>query len=37
MRKRTPTKLPTLEISDEALVAQSLEKDERAFELLIQR
>ena len=37
MRKRTPTKLPALEIPDETLVAQSLEKDERAFELLIQR
>lgn len=37
MRKRASTKLPALEIPDETLVVQSLEKDERAFELLIQR
>ncbi len=37
MRKRTQTKLPSIEISDEMLVSQSLEKDERAFEILFQR
>ncbi len=37
MRKRTQTKLPSIEISDEMLVSQSLEKDEQAFEILFQR
>jgi len=37
MRKRTQTKLPAIEISDEMLVSQSLEKDEQAFEILFQR
>lgn len=37
MRKRTSTKGAGPELSDELLVAQSLEKDERAFELLMQR
>lgn len=37
MRKRTQTKLPSIEISDETLVSQSLEKDEHAFEILFQR
>jgi RNA polymerase sigma-70 factor (ECF subfamily) len=37
MRKRTPSKLTTIEISDEQLVQQSLGKDERAFELLFER
>ena len=37
MRKRTPPKAPVLELSDELLVSQSLEKDERAFEQLFQR
>ncbi len=37
MRKRTQTKLPSIEISDETLVSQSLEKDEHAFEVLFQR
>ena len=37
MAKQTHTRLPSIELTDAALVAQSLESDERAFEMLIQR
>src|SRR5579864_3559744 len=37
MRKKTQSKLASSDLSDELLVRQSLNKDERAFELLFQR